>query len=54
MTVQGTRLASKVISMNISRHDKDTEKQWNAQIKSEDELLEGDNTHERFLISNTD
>ena len=52
MTVQGTRLASKAISMNISRHDKDIEKQLNVQIKPEHEFLEDDNTQERLLISN--
>jgi len=52
MTVQGTRLVSKTISINISRHDKDTEKQLNAQIKPEREFLEDDNTQERLLISN--
>jgi hypothetical protein len=52
MTVQGTRMASKAISMNISRHDRDTEKQLNAQIRPEHEFLEDDNTQERLLISN--
>jgi hypothetical protein len=52
MTVQGRRLVSKEISMIISRHDKDTEKQLNAQIKLEREFLEDDNTQERLLISN--
>jgi len=38
--------------MNISRHDKDTEKQLKGQIKPEHEFLEDYNTHERLLISN--
>jgi len=52
MTVHGTRLASKAISMNISRHDKDTEKQLNAQIKPELEFIKDDSTQGRLLISN--
>ena len=52
MTVQDTRLARKAISINISRHDKDTEKQLNAQIKLEHGFIEDDNTQERLVISN--
>lgn len=47
-TVLAMHLAKKAINMNISRHDKDNEKQLNAQVKSEQEFLEDDDTHERL------